>query len=311
MTLKLDAVRWAAATAMVLISMSARADIDPRSSTESWAIILYSPGNVPDAFADQQAGSFEGDFVGNTNHPSFYTAFDNGDTPDIYTDGQIAFRFRMAGDKNPTGFNGCAFVGMDLDRNGSLDVFAGINNSGSHDMLGLWWADGSAISPNTTALAKTPTFSYAETADNYSWMAVSSLKNPSGTLTDVDGGGNPDFYLSFVVPFSDFITMVKNNGFADFNDRAIVTYMAATATQPNNLNQDINGLNGGVSSPLSWASLGVLSLEIPVHGATPLPIPEPSSLVLLAIAGTGLLTGKLGKKKGVSLGTREETTRHS
>ena len=245
------------AALMVISSAAALAQINTTSATTAWTVIQYAPGNTPDPAADQQTGSSEGDIVGNLANPSLFTAFDNNGTATVLTDGQIAFRFRVAADKNPPGFSGCAFVGFDLDHNGTLDVFAGVNNSGSSSMCGYWWAGtGANISPNTTTIANTPTFSYTETAANYSWMAVTPANSPTGTTTDVDGGGSTDYYLSFVLPFADLVTMVGTNGFPNFNETSVISYVAATATQANSLNQDLNGVNGNVNSSSTWSSLG-------------------------------------------------------
>src|SRR6266571_2187471 len=91
-------------------------------STTTWTPILYPNNNNPDPSNDQQTGSEEGDIVGNVAHPSVYTIFANAGTPSL-TDGTLAFRIRVGADANPPGFKGAAFIGIDANGNGSLDLF--------------------------------------------------------------------------------------------------------------------------------------------------------------------------------------------
>jgi hypothetical protein len=95
---------------------------------------------MPDAFTDQQSGLSEGDIVGNLLNPSFYVSHHNGGATNTFTDGQLGFRFRFGADKSPAGYKGVALVGINLALNGSLDLFAGVNRSGSMPVVGLWWA---------------------------------------------------------------------------------------------------------------------------------------------------------------------------
>lgn len=116
------------------------ARIIPSSSTAWWTPILYAPYSMPDAFTDQQSGLSEGDIVGNLLNPSFYVSHHNGGATNTFTDGQLGFRFRFGADKSPAGYKGVALVGINLALNGSLDLFAGVNRSGSMPVVGLWWA---------------------------------------------------------------------------------------------------------------------------------------------------------------------------
>jgi len=273
--------RWIAGMVMVLGVVSASAQISPDSSTVFWTPIQYQLGSAPDSFADQQTGSVEGDIIGNSSNPSLYTAFDQGGTPGVLTDGELGFRFRVGGDKNPSGFKGAAFVGMDID----ADLFAGVNNSGSSAVIGLWWAGASAnTSPNTTTLANAPTYVYTESAANYSWAAVTLAIDPSATSTDLDGGGDTDYFLTFTLPFADLVTMAETL-VPGFNENSVVSYVAATANQANNLNQDINGLTGGLNSGSTWEALGALSSTYTASGIPAMPEPSTATLLFLGLAG--------------------------
>src|ERR1051326_3127492 len=199
--------------AFVLLSRAAIASIvDVTSPTTDWTPIAYGSNN-PDPSNDQQTGSGEGDIVGHFNHPSLYTAFGDAGTSSV-TDGTIGFRVRVGADDSPAGFKGAFFVGIDANHDGALDLFIGVNNSGSSDMIGIFApGSGANTSPNTTSIVTTPLFSYVITASNYSWLAVNTTIDPSvGTSTDLNGDGKNDFFLTFSVPFADVIAALSGRG---------------------------------------------------------------------------------------------------
>lgn len=257
----------------VAISPS-RGSLDVTSPSTSWTVISYANNN-PDPSNDQQTGSSEGDIVGNLLHPSVYTKFDNAGTPSL-TDGTVAFRLRLGADANPSGFQYAVFVGIDANADGKLDLFIGVNNSGSADTIGIWSPGaGANISPNTTTIGATPLASYTETASNYSFTAVNTTIDPSvGTATDLDGGGQTDFFLSFSVPLSDIITQLALKGIAGVNENSIFTYVVASSTQGNSLNQDLNGVGGTYDGSATWSTLGILSNPMTASGVV---VPEPNA----------------------------------
>lgn len=274
------------------LNLSVQAQIDPASSTQDWTPIQYGP-SAGDSSADQQGGSSEGDIVGNANNPSLYVTHYNGGTPTLFTDGDLAFRFRLSADKSPSGYKGVAFVGMDLNADGALDLFVGVNNSGSSSMIGLWFADGGAnSSPATTGIANAATFSYAQTALNYSWTPVTAANNPGGS-TDIDGGGN-DYFLSFKVPFADLASMASTVA-PGFNESSLVSLVALTASQPNSLNQDINGVDGNANSGLSWEQLGALSSTYTANGQAVTAVPEPAATAIAGFCLAALIIFRRGR----------------
>lgn len=265
------------------------AQISPSSPTTIWTAIMYGPSAIPDAYADQQTGSSEGDIVGNLLNPSLYVSYYNGGTTNLFTDGDLAFRFRVGADKSPAGYKGVAMIGMDFDLNGSLDAFVGVNNSGSTAIVGLWAAGaGANNSPGTTTMANSPTFSYTQTAANYSWMAVTLGNDPTATSTDLDGGGSTDYFLSFSIPFSALVSMATNL-VAGFDESSFVNYVALTGTQINNFNQDINGITGGINSGTLWGDLGAFSETYTGGGIPASAVPEPSTAALGGILLAALL----------------------
>jgi hypothetical protein len=255
--------------------------VDVTAPTTSWTVIRYGSNN-PDPSNDQQTGSSEGDIVGNQLHGSVYTMFGDGGTPST-TDGTIAFRIRLGADVSPSGFKTAVFVGIDANRDGKLDLFIGVNNSGSADTIGLWNAGpGLNVSPSTTTIVSTPLVTYAETAANYHWVPVTAINDPSiGGATDLDGGGQNDQFLSFSVPLNDVVNQLAANGITGFDENTPLAYVIATATQANSLNQDLNGVAGSVNSSSTWASLGVLSDGMTPAGVTVVPEVNPAAAVAL------------------------------
>jgi len=272
---------------LLLLGNRVEAQILPSSSTAWWTPIVYGPSVYPDFFNDQQTGSSEGDIVGDLVNASLYVSYYNGGTTNLFTDGQLAFRFRLGEDKSPAGYKGVAVVGMDLNLDGRLDLFVGVNNSGSSPMIGLWWAGGGANStPSSTSISSTATYSYGETAANFSWVPVSLINDPTATSTDLDGGGRNDYFLSFMIPFADLVAMA-GTVVPGFDESSTVNFVAITGTQLNNLNQDINGINGGINSGVNWTDLGAFSQTY--TGGGQLAVPEPSSAALGGILLAALL----------------------
>jgi hypothetical protein len=290
MNCKLESAMQRVLTRMVLLTFaaySASGQILPDSPTSLWSALLYPAGSpvVPDPFSDQQTGSKEGDIVGTGSVPAFYTRFHDGGTPSL-TDGQLGFRLRLAEEQNPPGFSGAAFIGIDGNSDGRLDVFVGVNNSGSIAQVGLWRAGtGLNISPSTTTLQSPAQVAYAETSLNYGWTLVNGTTDPATATFDVDNGGRTDRFLSLVVPFADLVTFFSGAGIPNVNENTTFAYVAATATQDNSLNQDLNGVSGGVNSSTTWQQLGAMTQPVSANGA----VPEPSTYVLLLVGGMPLL----------------------
>lgn len=271
--------------------------IDLSGPTTGWTVVSYANNN-PDPSNDQQTGTPEGDIVGNSLHPSVYTTFDNAGTPSL-TDGYFAFRIRVGADTNPSGFKTAVFVGIDANNDGKLDLFIGINNSGSSDTVGIWNpGTGANISPNTTSIVSTPLVSYTPTASNYFWAPVTTVNDPTvGSATDIDGGGQNDYFLTFSVPFSDVVTQLAALGVAGVNENTVLSYVVATATQANSLNQDLNGVGKTYDPSATWQSLGVLSNPMSANGIAAVPEVSPA---LGVAAFLGLIFASGFRRRNVS-----------
>lgn len=260
--------------------------VDVTSPTTDWIPVTYG-SNHPDPSNDQQTGSSESDIVGNIDHPSAYIAFGDAGTPSL-TDGVLGFRIRLGADQSPAGFKGALFVGIDANGDGALDLFVGVNNSGSADTIGIWNPGaGANISPNTTSIVSAPLVSYTITALNYNWTAVNSTIDPTvGGATDINGDGKNDYFLTFTIPLADIIAQLNAKGITGINQNSTFSYVIATATQANSLNQDLNGVGGSYDGTATWATLGVLSDPLTGGG---IPVPEPNvALVAAIVAGIAI-----------------------
>jgi hypothetical protein len=279
-------LRWGSRLAFLTCLLLGRAalasmTVDVTSPTTNWIPITYG-SNHPDPAQDQQTGSTESDIVGDASHPSVYTAFGDAGTPSL-TDGVLGFRIRLGADQNPVGFKGALFVGIDANGDGALDLFIGVDNSGSSDKIGIWNpGTGANISPNTTSIVAAPLVSYTITALNYYWTAVNSTIDPTvGSATDLNGDGKNDYFLTFTVQFADVVAQLAARGIT-VNQNSTFSYVVATATQANSLNQDLNGVGGSYDPNATWATLGVISDPI-TAGGNPPAVPEPNTVFFSAV----------------------------
>jgi hypothetical protein len=279
------------ATAGTISSVSGQ--IAPGSPSTQWVPILYS-SSFPDPSVDQQTGSSESDIVGNSNQPSLFMKFNDGGSP-ITTNGYFGIRLRVGADQSPPGFKGAAFVGMDVNNDGKLDLFVGVNNQGSGNIVGIWNpGTGANTSPSTTTLVSPSAKSYSEVAGNYSWLAVSATSDPTAINYDLNADAKTDQFLSFVIPFADIVAALAAEGISGFTRDSAMTLVAATATQDNSLNEDLNGVLGGINSSTTWQQLGALTQTYSPNGTAP--IPEPGTVTLLGL-GAGFLMVRNAARK--------------
>jgi hypothetical protein len=244
-----------------------------------------------DSIGDQQ-GNIGGDIVGSgTNYGLFMTFNNNGSTSN--TDGTLGFRLRLDTVTPPANnpqFDRAAWIGIDADLNGSVDVFIGVNKSGNASSLGIY-ATNTAVandSPNSTAISSTASSAYVIGASNFNFRAVNfNPTNPSSndgvTTNDASPAtsGDPDYYVSFMVPFADVVGFLATKSI-NITDQSSLRYVAATSTSGNNLNQDLAGISGQVGSNSTWVALGGFTQVVNASGTVV--VPEPSTS-LLGLAG--------------------------
>ncbi len=278
-------LRLVAASAVAAFG-SAHAAISVAGSSTLWTAI---PGNY-DYLVDHQTGQPAGDIVGSGSNHGFFVTFDNNGNAS-HADGTLGFRIRLdaaGGNANSPSFDRVAWVGVDANGNGSVDMFLGVSTQGSTSTLGIY-APGTSenISPKTTSISASPAYSYAITSANYNYRPV-NFTTDGGTTNDLTTAstGDPDYYLSFTVPFADAVTFLGLNP-SDADQRPL-RYVLATSTQHNSLNQDLGGIQGGVGSASTWEQLGGFT---PAINASGILIPEPS-VALLAACGAMLATSR-------------------
>ena len=280
--------------ALAAFANPASAAISITSSTALWTAITYANPNAADPSNDQQTGTVEGDIVGNAANASLYTTFDDGGTAGNLTDGEIGFRVRLPGDASPTGLKTVVWVGIDANADGKVDLFAGALEDSK---IGYYPAGtGANTSPNTTSInSGSPYFEVAVSTLNFNFSPVNATIDPAASSFNLDGGSggganHTDHFVSLKLSFASLVSAVNGlslSGVGTFNQNSPLRFIAATSQQANALNQDLNGVNGGVNSTTTWTDLGGFTQAFSVDGV--IAVPEPSSLVFLS--SIGLLLG--------------------
>ena len=219
----------------------------------------------------------QSDIVGDAANPGFFTGFnDNGTATPL--DDTIAFRVRLDdhGGAGPSiAFDKNIWIGIDADLNGSVDAFIGVTKT----QLTISDSGGGLNnSPNTTTIANTAAFTYADSAANFNYRAV-NFATDGGTTNDLSPGGtDTDYYVSCVVSFADVVSFLTTQSIT-IDKNSHVQYLVATA-QGVNLGQDVGRLDDtlvGSNSTTSWTTLGVFSNQVPAS------VPECSATLLTFI----------------------------
>lgn len=247
------------------------------SPTTDWYAVPYVGSARTDYLNDEQTGINESDLVGSAVgvapvQTAFYFDFDGV---------LIGFRVRVDGDSNPPGFTGAIWVGLMLDGNDSVDLFAGVISKGPTKQIGFYDpGTGANISPSTTSIVDgSPFYSETISASNYLFTPVTvgpSGNDPvSGGTADISGDGNTDYFATWVLPFSQLQIAAAATGFAGITSSTPLRFVVGTSEQANSINQDLNGTSGNTTSTSTFTTLGAVSPTVTTGGGV---IPEPASL---------------------------------
>lgn len=281
-------VSYASLALICLLASRAEAAILLDSPTTEWYAIQYLGASRTDFLADQQTGDGEGDLVGSAVGASpvqtaLYYRYDA-------VSNQIGFRVRVNREKN-SGYDGAIWAGFMFDSNDSVDLFAGVIATGQPASQGIGFFDpgtGANTSPNTTSIDnQNPLYYEVFSPSNFLWTAVTvgpGGNDPvSGGTADIGGDGNVDYFATWILPFTELEAAALAQGFTVTPDSAF-RFVLGTSQNPNSLNQDLNGVDGEVSSSMTWSELGATSPLLTSSGGI---VPEPSTyaLILTALGG--------------------------
>jgi hypothetical protein len=285
-------------TAFVIASSFASGAIILNSPTTSWFPVRLASGNPLDFFLDQQTGSPEADIAGTVITPGFFMWYDDGGSSAANA-GNLAFRVRLGSDLPQAGqFNSAVFVGIDANGDGALDLFVGVDNRGSSNLLKIWDAGtGANISPSTTSVASpTSQKTYAQTSANYDFRAVNAVNDPLTSSFDLNGDGTNDFFLSFSIPFPDIVSEASRLAGVTVDRNSPLRFIIVTSQQDNAFNQDLGGVQGGVSSASTWTQLGAVTTAM---APTATNVPEPAALLTSSsgVAGMALVAWRRAKQR--------------
>lgn len=277
---------------LILASVAMGATID--GPTGKWTAIFYSTVD-PDPINDSQTGQAEADIVGTSTLSGFFTDYDEGLTSGL-SDDTLSFRLRLGTEETPSGFSHIAIIGLDADLDGTNDAFIMLDNSGQNEIALYTTGNKANDSPKTTS-TKSTSYSYPQNSTNYDWSMVSSNNCTECTLAadyDLDNDFNPDFYLSFSVPFEDIIAVLALDGITGITPQSQINYIAGTSTNTNSFNQDLVGVDGDPIATSTWASLGAIS-----QTNTFIPAPEPGTGTMLGLGLGWLAISRKKRRNGV------------
>ncbi|MBT4491602.1 MAG: DUF4347 domain-containing protein, partial [Gammaproteobacteria bacterium] len=237
-------------------------------SSDVWTVVAPSGTTQYDYVVDQQTGQAGGDIVGNENESGFYTYFDDNGTGSN-TDGDLSLRWRVGAEGNSY-----YFAGLDANLDGAVDVFLTVTSQGD---VAIWGNNPSAlnISPSTTGIDSTYVpYVVDGNVANFAKIPVTSVE--SGATPDIDGAGDPDYYVNLTIPFQELVDALAGlPSPITITDASAVRWVAATATQGNTFNQDIAGLEGNNSADITYAASGTFSNPVDATGTVVTPAGAP------------------------------------
>ncbi|MDR0784074.1 MAG: InlB B-repeat-containing protein, partial [Propionibacteriaceae bacterium] len=206
-----------------------------------------------DPVSDVRGGFASMDIVGDRKYPSAYLSFGADNS-------EIAVRTRldgMGGTTEAPKFPHFLYFGLDLNGDGAVDLFLGLNNpTGRNGRLGIYLADPSLANtaPGNSGLTKPIASFQPRAGENYSLDKVEYD-------SFLGFGDTDDYYATFRFTLDDINAALTAAGRGDL--RLSVTtgfrYVIGTASQDDCLNADINGHDGLTSE--AWPFSAVQSID--------------------------------------------------
>lgn len=271
---------------MLLCPLMAEAVISLTSQSSTWDPILYLDDSDPTG--DQQTGNAgnEADIVGDSSNAALYKLYDGSSD-------ELAFRIRLGAEDNSNkGYDSATIVAFDIGNNGILDGYIGVElgavgdvSGGKKQDVGIYQFTSIADTPNNTqsALSDRSDALVSYGSSNVDWSPVTDID--AGPV-DIDGQGNPDHFLTFVVSFSDLTTSLG------IEEDTTLGFVAITSQNLNQINNDYNGIDN--NDPLfdgnaPWNNPDLPVTSLPYTPESEVPVPEASAYALLlgfvALAG--------------------------
>jgi len=188
------------------------------------------------------------------------------------------------------------WIGIDANGNGALDLFIGVNNQGSTKVLQFQTpGSGANNSPSTTTIgAALPQYRITENSSNFHYASVSTALQPGLVNLDLNSDTNTDSFLTFRIPFAGAAGTASLQGAMagiagiTISETTPLSYVIATSTQQNSLNQDIGGLPKTFDGTQTWRQLGGITVPLNLDGTVnepPVVIPEPSTWIQSCFGG--------------------------
>ncbi len=253
---------WMLVATLPLVLQPVQAATTDLVGKTAWTALLK--GARFDYYADTQAQKAGTEIVGNATHASMYFNYDDNGTSGTVSDDVLSLRIRI-GDETKSSHSAYIFVGIDANNDGVLDAFI---SSGSGN-IGIWDpGSGSNTSPNTTTIAGSPAYSYANTASNYNFAVVSTTNDGDWDgNNDINTDSKTDVFVSFAVPIVDLAAKLATHSIT-FTDTTPLRFVSLTATQTNSLNSDFNGVDDGTLDDwnMTFQQLGLFSSGVTSNG---------------------------------------------
>ncbi|MEX3074365.1 Ig-like domain-containing protein [Vibrio alginolyticus] len=216
--------------------------IDVKSPSDSWLAILV--GERFDPVDDEQSQTSGLDLVGDAQHPSLYSQYDDNGTEDE-SDDEIGFRFRIGTDSDDNVY----LIGLDANHDGQVDLFISADSRSNGRAVALWGSgsckNGAVCNtgPSTTTISKDPLFEESYTVNNYNFSPVTLLDSDVTNSNIGDMNDGEDHFVSFKLKFKDLKASLETETGLQVSKSTPIRYITFSLTQTNSINGDFDGIN--------------------------------------------------------------------